>query len=71
VYGVPLNHESKTEDFYFSFFFQSVSRANTANMNAPPMVVPQPASGYDNLSCLTTNPHISRPIDDADKTECT
>jgi hypothetical protein len=32
VYGVPLNRESK--DFLF-FVFQSVSRANTVNMNAP------------------------------------
>jgi hypothetical protein len=30
VYGAPLNHESKTE-----FIFQSVSQANTVNMNAP------------------------------------
>jgi hypothetical protein len=27
VYGVPLNHESKTKEFFF-FFFQSVSLAN-------------------------------------------
>jgi hypothetical protein len=36
VFGVPLNYESKTEDFLF-FVFQSVSRANTDNMNAPPL----------------------------------
>jgi hypothetical protein len=34
AYGVQLNHKSKTEDF--GFVFQSVSRANTVNMNAPP-----------------------------------
>jgi hypothetical protein len=34
LYGVPLNHESKTEDFLF-FFFLSVSRSNMVNMNAP------------------------------------
>jgi hypothetical protein len=37
VYAVPLNHESKTED-YFSFF-QSVSWVNTINMNTPPLTV--------------------------------
>jgi hypothetical protein len=36
VYGVPVNNESKTEDFLI-FVFQSVSRANTVNMNAPPL----------------------------------
>jgi hypothetical protein len=30
VYGVPLNHESKTEDFLF-YGFQSVNRADAAN----------------------------------------
>jgi hypothetical protein len=34
VYGVPVNHESKREDFLF-FISQSVSRANTVNMNDP------------------------------------
>jgi hypothetical protein len=38
--AVPLNHESKAEDFYF-YFFQSVSRANTVNMNAPPLISTQ------------------------------
>jgi hypothetical protein len=38
--GVPLNHESNTEDFLF-FVFQSVSRANTVNMNAPPLPTTQ------------------------------
>jgi hypothetical protein len=36
VYGVPLNHKSKTEDFSLSVF-QSVSRATTVNIKAPPM----------------------------------
>jgi hypothetical protein len=39
VYGIPLNRESKREDFLF-FVFQSVTRAktvNTVNMNAPPL----------------------------------
>jgi hypothetical protein len=38
--GTPysiLNHESKTEDFLF-FVFQSVSRANTVNMNSSPLI---------------------------------
>jgi hypothetical protein len=36
-----MNHESKIEYFLFVSFllvFQSVSRANTANMNNPPLV---------------------------------
>jgi hypothetical protein len=32
-----MNHESKTEDFLF-FVFKSVSRANTVNMNAQPLL---------------------------------
>jgi hypothetical protein len=36
VYGVPLNNESKTDVSSF-FVFQSVSRAKTVNMNAPPL----------------------------------
>jgi hypothetical protein len=35
--GVPLNHESKTEDTLF-LIFKSVSRTNTVNMNTPPPV---------------------------------
>jgi hypothetical protein len=35
VYGVPLNHEVKTEDFLF-LFLQSVSRANTVIMKVTP-----------------------------------
>jgi hypothetical protein len=35
VYGARIEHESKTEGFLF-FDFQSVSRANTVNINAPP-----------------------------------
>jgi arginine repressor len=31
VYAVPLNHESKTEDFLF-FIFKDVSQAYKANM---------------------------------------
>jgi hypothetical protein len=38
VYGVPLSHESKTEDF-FSFNFESVIRANLVNMKSLLMVV--------------------------------
>jgi hypothetical protein len=39
VYGVPLNHESKTEDV-LSFVFQSVSRADAADtVNMNPCVV--------------------------------
>jgi hypothetical protein len=47
VYGVPLNDESKTEDFLF-FVFKSVSRANIVNMNAPPMV------GFEVLTAVST-----------------
>jgi hypothetical protein len=39
VYGVPLNHESKTDDFLF-IVCQSISRNNTAktiNINALPL----------------------------------
>jgi hypothetical protein len=39
VYGVPLNHKHKTEDFLF-LIFQNVSQAYKANMvymNAPPL----------------------------------
>jgi hypothetical protein len=36
VYGVPLNHESKTGDFLF-VVVQTVSRANTVDMIASPM----------------------------------
>jgi hypothetical protein len=38
VYGVPLNHESKTEDILF-FVFLSVSRDNAVNVNAPPLLL--------------------------------
>jgi hypothetical protein len=37
MYGAPLNHESNTKTFLF-FVFQSVSRANTVNMNSPPLM---------------------------------
>jgi hypothetical protein len=33
----PLNHGSKAENVLF-FVIQSVSRANTVNMNSPPLV---------------------------------
>jgi hypothetical protein len=38
LYGVPLNHESKTEDFLFSVL-QSVNRADTVNMKSPPLMM--------------------------------
>jgi hypothetical protein len=41
VYGIPLNHESKAEDFLF-FVFQSVSQVSAVNMNAPPLQVGLP-----------------------------
>jgi hypothetical protein len=37
-YAVPINHDSKVEDFLF-FVFQTVSWAYTANMNAPSMYI--------------------------------
>jgi hypothetical protein len=39
VYGVPLNHESKKEDFLF-FIFQNVSRVNTVNTDGRPLMLP-------------------------------
>jgi hypothetical protein len=46
VYGVPMNHESKTEGFLF-FVFQSVSQNNTANMKSLPPPPPIRSTLHD------------------------
>jgi hypothetical protein len=62
VYGVQLNLESKT--FSFSFF-QNVGRADTANMNVPPLIIPHLHSHFITIPLYFTRCYVTFAVDTA------